>query len=81
MVTLLRNTHNGLGRLGFALIGVPAGLLGVRFGPRPLLILGEVVIVIGLAGAPLGEFLPPAFQFVWLTFFFFLAGPGRRCFS
>ena len=44
---------NAIGRMGFALVGIPAGLLGVRFGPRPLLIVGEIIIVIGLMLGPL----------------------------
>ena len=42
---------NAIGRLGFALVGVPAGLLGVRFGPRPLLIAGEWIIRLIRSGA------------------------------
>ncbi len=56
---------NAIGRMGFALVGIPAGLLGVRFGPRPLLIVGEIIIVIGVlmplfavAGSFTGGFLP-----------------------
>ncbi|MEC8933347.1 MAG: MFS transporter [Candidatus Latescibacterota bacterium] len=67
---------NAIGRMGFALVGIPAGLLGVRFGSRPLLIVGEIIIVIGLAGAPLGEFLPLPIQRNWLSFFYFLGFAG-----
>ena len=56
---------NAIGRMGFALVGIPAGLLGVRFGSRPLLIVGEIIIVIGVltplfavAGSFTGGFLP-----------------------
>ena len=71
---------NAIGRLGFALVGVPAGLLGVRFGPRPLLIAGEWIIVIGLVGAPLGEFLPHAIQGPWISLFYFLGFAGASLF-
>ena len=67
---------NAIGRMGFALVGIPAGLLGVRFGPRPLLIAGEIIIVIGLGCAPMGEFLPELFQRTWLSVFYFLGFAG-----
>jgi MFS family permease len=67
---------NAIGRMGFALVGIPAGLLGVRFGPRPLLIAGEIIIVIGLGCAPMGEFLPELFQRTWLSLFYFLGFAG-----
>lgn len=71
---------NAIGRMGFALIGVPAGLLGVRFGPRPLLIAGELIIVIGLVGAPLGELMPHAVQGPWISMFCFLGFAGASLF-
>jgi MFS family permease len=71
---------NGIGRLGFALVGVPAGLLGVRYGPRPLLIAGELVIVVGLVGAPLCEFVPAAWQGAWVTLGCFLGFAGASLF-
>lgn len=57
---------NAIGRLGFGLAGIPAGLLGVRFGARRLLLAGESVIVIGLVGAPCVEFLPSGLHAPWL---------------
>lgn len=71
---------NAIGRMGFALVGIPAGLLGVRFGPRPLLIAGECIIVVGLVGAPLGEFLPHAIQGPWISLFCFLGFAGASLF-
>jgi MFS family permease len=58
---------NAIGRLAFGLAGIPAGLLGVRYGARRLLLLGELVCIVGLLGGPLVEFLPVGMQTTWLA--------------
>lgn len=57
---------NAAGRLGFGLAGIPAGLLGVRFGARRLLLAGESLMFIGLVAAPCVELLPEAAHAAWL---------------
>jgi len=58
---------NAVGRLAFGLTGIPAGLLGVRYGARPLLLAGEITIVVGLVAGPLVGFVPIAMQTTWLA--------------
>ena len=58
---------NAVGRLAFGVTGIPAGLLGVRYGARRLLLAGEITIVVGLVAGPLVEFVPMAMQTTWLA--------------
>ena len=58
---------NGASRLGFALAGLPAGVLGIRFGVRRVMVFGQVLIASGLLVVPLAEYAPEAFRAVWIT--------------
>lgn len=71
---------NAAGRLGFALCGLPAGLLGTRFGVRRLMIVGEILAAAGLIGVPCGEYVPVAFHASWIVVTFFLSWVGAALF-
>jgi len=71
---------NGAGRLAFALAGLPAGVLGIRFGVRRVLIFGQILIGIGLLALPFGEYAPAALQPAWLITTFVAAFIGGALF-
>jgi len=58
---------HALAALGYALSCLLAGVLGGRYGPRLMLILGLGLMVVAYGLLPLGEFLPAAVQPGWLV--------------
>jgi len=71
---------NGASRLAFALVGLPAGVLGIRFGVRRVLIFGQSLIGVGLLTLPFGEYAPAALQPAWLIVTFVVAFIGGSLF-
>ena len=57
---------NGISRFAFALGGLPAGMLGMRFGARRMILLGVSVIAAGLVALPLGEYVPVDWRAGWI---------------
>jgi MFS family permease len=58
---------HALAALGYALFCLLAGVLGGRYGPRPMLVLGLSLMVLAYGLLPLGELLPAAVQPGWLV--------------
>jgi len=54
-----------IGSLSFALSSLLGGVLGARFGPRPVMIAGALIVVIGMAFLPFTEFVPAPVQPLW----------------
>jgi MFS family permease len=57
---------NGAAQLTFALMSLPAGALGERYGVRRMLVAGMALMVVGCLGLPLADLLPQQFQLAWL---------------
>ncbi len=57
---------NSAGLLAFALFSIPAGLLGRRWGSRPMMIIGLSLMFTGCGLVPLVEFSPFTWQTGWL---------------
>lgn len=57
---------NGLAVLTYALLSVPAGLLGKQWGIRRSVMLGSVLGGIGFGLVPLAEFVPSTWQSAWI---------------
>jgi MFS family permease len=57
---------NAAGALGFALMGLPAGALGKRWGSRSMLITGAGLLTVGFCLLPLAEFLTGTPRTGWL---------------
>jgi len=58
-------TIMAVGSLSFALSSLLGGILGGRFGARPMMIAGAAVVAGGMALLPLTEFVPVAIQPLW----------------
>jgi MFS family permease len=58
---------NASGMLSLALFGVPAGMVGSRFGSRTALIIGLALIVAGLGLLPLAELAPEGTRPAWIV--------------
>jgi MFS family permease len=67
---------NGVALLIHAVLCLPAGAAGVRWGVRRTLIAGALLAGIGLALTPLAEFLTSAWRAIWLVVAFSLAWSG-----
>ncbi|MFO7170614.1 MAG: MFS transporter [Chloroflexota bacterium] len=57
---------NAAGMLAFALASLPAGVLGERWGSRPMIVVGMALMVAGGACLALADQLPPELRLVWL---------------
>lgn len=57
---------NAVGALAFALLCLPAGAMGTRWGSRNMLIAGVSLLVVGFWLLPLAEFLAGAWRAGWL---------------
>jgi MFS family permease len=57
---------NGVGALAFALLCLPAGTMGRRWGSRNMLIAGASLMTAGFWLLPLAELLPEAWRTGWL---------------
>ena len=57
---------NSAGLFAFAFVGLPAGLLGSRWGSRIMLIGGLVFVLTGALLLPFAEFSPKSWQGLWL---------------
>ena len=57
---------NAVGALAFALMCLPAGAMGTRWGSRNMLIAGVSLLVVGFWLLPLAEFLAGAWRAGWL---------------
>jgi MFS family permease len=44
--------------LGFMGMGIPSGVLGNRYGPRTVMLVGGAIVVVGMAMLPLSESMP-----------------------
>jgi MFS family permease len=64
---------NGLAVLTYALLCVPAGLLGKQWGTRRSVMLGSVLGGIGFGLVPLAEFVPSTWQSAWILVIYSLA--------
>lgn len=73
-------TVNAAGLLAFALLSLPAGALGSRFGVRRMLIGGQILMALGLTMPPLTEFVPASLQPAWIIATFVLAYIGGTAF-
>jgi MFS family permease len=58
---------NSAGMLTFALCSLPAGILGKRWGNRPMMILGLTLMLVGCGLLPLAEFAPAGWRPAWLV--------------
>ena len=58
-------TIMAVGSLSFALSSLLGGILGGRFGARPMMIAGAAMVAGGMALLPLTEFVPVAIQPLW----------------
>ena len=58
---------NGIGASAFALVSLPAGLLGARLGSRHMILVGVTLMAAGLGLLPLVELLPEAWRVAWLS--------------
>jgi MFS family permease len=58
---------NAVGTLSFALMALPAGALGQRFGSRRMLLIALGGLVLGTVLVPLADLLPTAWQLPWLA--------------
>ena len=67
---------NAAAQLGVVVFSLPAGMLGHRWGVRRMLIVGPSVATIGLGILPLAEFVPTAWQAVWLVVTYIVAWLG-----
>jgi MFS family permease len=55
-------TVNSAGLITFALLSLPAGMLGGRWGSRPVMITGLTLMLLGCSLLPLAEFVPTDWQ-------------------
>jgi len=53
------------GSLTYMFMSLPSGALGNRFGNRPVMIGGGLLMALGISILPLVEFVPPGWRFVW----------------
>jgi MFS family permease len=51
--------------LGFMSMGLPSGMLGNRYGPRAVMLVGGAIVVIGMAMLPLSESVPSFIEEAW----------------
>ncbi len=58
---------NAIGTLSFALMALPAGALGQRWGSRRMLLVGLGGLVVGAVLLPLADLLPAPWQLPWLA--------------
>jgi predicted MFS family arabinose efflux permease len=59
---------NACGMLAYALISLPAGAMGGRWGVRRMVILGYTLAAVGFLLLPLAEAVPAAWRSIWLLF-------------
>jgi MFS family permease len=71
---------NAAGALAFAVFGLPVGVLGTRWGHRRMIAIGVGLLSAGLSLFALAEFLPPAWQMIWLPGGSVLANLGLALF-
>jgi len=71
---------NAAGMLVFAVGSLPLGMLGGRWGNRRMLIIGMVLMLVGCLLLPLGEFLPVAWQVIWLFAAYLMTNIGMAHF-
>ena len=71
---------NAAGALSFALLSMPAGLLGDRWGSRLSMIIGMGLSALGFGLLPLGEFIPLASQLPWIMGTYALGVLGNTLF-
>jgi MFS family permease len=57
---------NGVAQFTFAVMSLPAGALGERYGVRRMLVAGMALMVAGCIGIPLADLLPVPLQLPWL---------------
>jgi MFS family permease len=57
---------NGFGAFAFALVSLPAGVLGARLGSRRMILVGVALMAAGIGLLPLVELLPAAWTLPWL---------------
>ena len=72
---------NGISFLSFALLCLPAGMLGARWGVRWATVMGVTVAGVGLALSPLAEFVPSQWQAQWLVATYMLAWGGASLYN
>ncbi len=63
-------TVNSIALVVFALSSLLAGTLGMRYGARPVMILGVMIGTFSTGALALSDLMPAAVQAVWLTFMF-----------
>ena len=59
---------NATGAASYALLCLPAGAMGRRWGPRRMIVLGLGLIAVGNSMLPFAEFMPREWQAHWLIF-------------
>ncbi len=69
------------GALSFSLASIPGGMLGARFGPRRMMILGALTMLGGAALLPVAEFIPTQARPVWLLSSQFVGACGWATFN
>ena len=57
---------NATGAASYALLCLPAGAMGRRWGPRRMIVLGLALIAVGNSMLPFAEFMPREWQAHWL---------------
>ena len=71
---------NAAGALSFALLSLPAGLMGDRWGSRRSMIVGMILSALGFGLLPLGEFVSPASRTTWIMGTYALGVLGNTLF-
>jgi MFS family permease len=57
---------NAAGTLAFAVASLPAGVIGARWGSRPIMLLGLAFLTVGSLLLPLADILAPEWRLAWL---------------
>ncbi len=71
---------NSVGLLTFAMVSLPAGILGTRWSGAMMLRVGLGIILLGTFLLPLAEYSPTGWQESWLTFTYALVMAGYSLF-